>query len=289
MRFTVAVSMCDPFQYLPLAVAAEESGWNAITVPDAPFYPERISARYPYTEDGSRFWPPTTLFMDPWVVIPAMAAVTKSLRFYTNVLKLPIRNPLLVAKTVSTAAVLSGNRVGLGVGISWIPEEAAYCGTDFRTRGARTNEAIHIIRAVMEGGMVEFHGQHYDFDRLQIHPVPSAPVPIYVGGLSKPALRRAARYADGWISVNNTTQEILDCIEKLRTFRAEFGKADRPFEIHGMPIDIADADGYKRMEDAGLTDAVVWPWILYGGDPDSLDDKKRALDRFSKEVISKVG
>jgi probable F420-dependent oxidoreductase len=288
MRFTVALTMCDPSHYLPLAVAAEQCGWDAVAVPDAPFYPEHVTAKYPYTEDGSRFWPPTTEFVDPWVVIPAMAAVTVRLRFYTNVLKLPIRSPLLVAKTVSTAAVLSGNRVGLGVGISWIPEEARYCGTEFRTRGARTDEAIEIIRSVMEGGMVEFHGEHYDFDRLQMSPVPSERVPIYVGGLSRAAFRRAVRYGDGWISVNNTAQQILDCIEQLNTVRAELGKGTEPFEIHGMPIDVADADGYRRLEDAGMTDAIVWPWILYGGNPDLLDDKKKALERFSAEVILKA-
>ncbi|RMD82522.1 MAG: TIGR03619 family F420-dependent LLM class oxidoreductase, partial [Candidatus Dadabacteria bacterium] len=216
MKFTIPIAMCDPSHYVPLAEVADACGYHAVAVPDGVFYPEQVHAKYPYTFDGSRFWEPDTPFLEPWVVIPAMAARTERLFFYTYVLKLPIRHPLLVARTVQSAAVLSNNRVGLGVGTSWIPEEAEWLGTDFSTRGPRTNEAIEIIRKVLAGGWVEHEGKYYRFGRLKIAPPPSAPVPIIVGGHSKAALRRAARLGDGWCSANCTEADLKGLLDQLR-------------------------------------------------------------------------
>ncbi len=288
MRFTLALPMLAPSHYLPLAVAAEASGWDAAAVPDSVFFPERVSAAYPYTRDGERFWAPDTPWVDPWVAIPAMAAVTSSLRFYTNVLKLAIRSPLLVAKTVGSAAVLSGGRVALGVGLGWIPEEFEWCGQDWASRGRRADEAIEVIRALLGGGMVEYHGEFYDFDRLQMSPAPAEPVPIYVGGLSEAGLRRAARLGDGWISVVNSEAEIAAFAAKLRALRQEFGRAREPFEIKVVCSDISDADGYRRLEGHGVTDVIAVPWYLYGGDPSSLDVQRSALERFAAETIAKL-
>ncbi len=288
MKFTLTVSMCDASHYLPLAAAAEEADWTSLCVPESVFFPERTIGSYPYTEDGKRFFPPETPFLDPWVVIPAMAAVTEKLRFYSWVLKLPIRNPLLVAKAVGSAAVLSNNRVGLGVGTSWIPEEFTWCGSDWETRGARVREAIEVVRAVTAGGMAEYHGKYYDFDRLQQSPAPSEPIPIYVGGHRPSGLRRAARLADGWCSANTTLEEIRGYIARLRAYLAEFGRAHDAFEIQGMCVDAADLAGFQRMQELGVTDAIVMPWLLYGGGADSLGDKKDAVRRFADEIIAKM-
>ncbi len=288
MKFSLALAMVEPEQYLPLALAAEGAGFDAVAVPDSVFFPEQVSAPYPYSEDGARFWSPETPWIEPWVAIPAMAAVTTRLRFYTNVLKLAIREPLLVAKTVGSAAVLSGNRVALGVGLGWIPEEFGWCGQEYASRGARADEAIEIIRACLGGGMVEYHGRHYSFGRLQMSPAPSAPVPIYVGGLSKPGLRRAARLGDGWISVVNKEREIRGYVAELRRLRTEWGRADEPFEIKVVCADVFDADGFRRLEAEGVTDCITMPWYLYGGDVRDLAVKTAALRRFGEEVIARV-
>lgn len=287
MKFTLPVVLTAPDQYLDIARAADESGWDSITVPDHVFYPETTTGKYPYTPDGSRFWTAETEWIDPWVAIPAMAAVTKRVRFYTNVLKLAIRQPLLVAKTVGSAAVLSGDRVALGVGLSWMPEEFKYLGEDMRTRGARVDEAIQIIRLVLGGGMVEYHGRYYDFDRLQMSPAPRQPVPIYVGGLTEPALRRAARLGDGWISVINLESEIRDRIRRLTQLRREYGRESEPFVISVFcPEARAEAD-IRRLEDLGVTHLQVIPWYLYGGDPNRLETKLAAIDRYAEEMISR--
>jgi probable F420-dependent oxidoreductase len=289
MKFTIAVAMSDPAHYLPVAACADRHGWDSIAVPDAPFFPEKVSVPYPYVPGGQRFWSADTPWIDPWVAIPAMAAVTRRLRFYTHVLKLPIRHPLLVAKTVGSAAVLSNNRVGLGVGLSWIPEEFTWCGVDFATRGARADEAIAIVRGLLQGGMFEHHGPHYDFGRMQMSPAPTEPVPIYVGGHSDPALRRAARLGDGWCSAMSTEEETRRIIARLRELRAEHGRAEVPFEIQVSSIDVFDVDGYKRLEEAGVTDLITQPWLFYGGGPfASIEEKEEGIRRFAEDVFPRM-
>ena len=287
MKFSVALPMLPPDHFLPLARAAEAAGYEGVAVPESVFFPENVSADYPYSADGGRYWDATTPFLDPFVAIPAMAAVTERLKFFTNVLKLGIRDPLLVAKTVSSAAAMADGRVGLGVGLSWIPEEFKWLGKEMSTRGARTNEAIEIIRLVMTGEFVEYHGKHYDFDRLVVRPVPTQPVPIYVGGLSEPGLKRAARLADGWISVANTLEEIAGVVPRLAELRAEYGRADVPFEIKALCVDAFDLDGFRRMEEIGVTDAVVCPWYFRPGDVNALDHQVDAVTWFGEEMVSK--
>ena len=290
MRWTVAFPMFPADHLVPMARAAEAAGFDTITVPDSVFYPEQVSADYPYSADGGRFWAPETPFVDPFVAISAMAAVTERIRFLTNVVKLPIRDPLLVAKQLSSMAVLANNRVGLGVGLSWIPEEFTWTHTEMRTRGKRADEMIEILKLVCAGDgpqWVEYHGNHYDFDRLMMAPVPDQPVPIYVGGLSEPGFRRAARLADGWISVQNSTEEITGAIAALETYRAEYGRADVPFEINALATDAFDLDGYHRLADAGVTELQAVPWYFFGGDPDDLGVRLDSLARFADTIITK--
>ncbi|HMQ24523.1 MAG TPA: TIGR03619 family F420-dependent LLM class oxidoreductase [Acidimicrobiales bacterium] len=288
MRFTVSLPFTPADHLLPIARAAEAAGWDAISVPDSVFFPEHVSAGYPYTADGQRFWPADAPWPDPWVAIPAMAAVTERLSFYTNVLKVGIREPLLVAKTVTSTAAMFEGRIGIGVGLSWIPEEFAWLGQEMKTRGKRLDEAIEILRACLAGGWVEHHGRHYDFDRLMMAPAPSEPVPLYVGGHSEPALKRAARLGDGWIAVQVTPEEIAETVPKLHAYRDEYGTADRPFEIKVTPLVMPTIEAMDELAALGVTDVITVPWYFYGGDPESLDTKLADLARFADEIIAPI-
>lgn len=286
MRFTISLPFTPADHLLPIARAAEAAGWDAISVPDSVFFPEEVSAGYPYTPDGKRFWPAEAPWPDPWVAIPAMAAVTERLSFYTNVMKVGIREPLLVAKTVTSTAAMFEGRIGLGVGLSWIPEEFSWLGQEMKTRGRRLDEGIEILRACLAGGWVEYHGKHYDFDRLMMAPAPEQPVPIYVGGHSEPALKRAARLGDGWIAVQVTPEEIAETVPKLTAFREECGTADRPFEIKVTPLVMPSIEAMDELAALGVTDVITVPWYFYGGDPEALDTKVRDLERFAEEIIT---
>jgi len=289
MRFTVPLPMMPSHHYVPMAQAAEAAGFHSIAVPDSVFFPETVTGDYPFTEGGERWWAADTPFLDPFVAIPAMAAVTERITFLTNVVKLPLRSPLLVAKQVASIASLSKDRFRLGVGVSWMPEEFAWTGTDKRTRGARTDETIDIIKAVCAGGgprWVEHHGPHHDFDRLMISPAPEDPVKILVGGHSDVAMRRAARH-DGWISANATEAEIVELVTRLRGHLAEQGKEPGPdFEVNALAVDVLDPDGFRRLEEQGVTECQVVPWFFYGGDPTALDVQVESLARFADTVIT---
>jgi probable F420-dependent oxidoreductase len=292
MRFTVPLPMLPAHHLVPMARAAESTGFASVALPDSVFFPEHVSADYPYTADGSRWWPADTPMVDPFVGIPAMAAVTERITFFTNVVKLPLRNPLLVAKQVASIATMSQDRFRLGVGLSWMPEEFRWTGTEMRTRGARTDEAIEIIRAVCAGhgpDWVEHHGPHYDFDRLMISPAPERPVAILVGGHSEPALRRAARLGDGWISAGQTVDELAETVATLRRLLDDEGRGDDPFEINALCLDVFDAAGYQRMADLGVTEAQTVPWYFYGGDPNDLSVQIDSLARFAETVMAEVG
>lgn len=288
MRFTVSLPFTPADHLLPIARAAEAAGWDAISVPDSVFFPEHVSAGYPYTADGQRFWPAEAPWPDPWVAIPAMAAVTERLAFYTNVMKVGIREPLLVAKTVTSTAAMFEGRIGIGVGLSWIPEEFAWLGQEMKTRGKRLDEGIEILRACLAGGWVEHHGRHYDFGRLMMAPAPTEPVPIYVGGHSEPALKRAARLGDGWIAVQVTPEEIAETVPKLHAYREEYGSADRPFEIKVTPLVMPSIEAMDELAALGVTDVITVPWYFYGGDPESLDTKLADLTRFADEIITPI-
>ena len=192
MKFSLSLAMTPPDEVLPLARAGEESGWDAIALPDSVFYPETVSADYPYTADGKRFWEGDLPFVDPFISMPAIAAVTDRVQLYTNVYKVVLRQPLLVAKMLGSLAAMFEGRIGIGLGLSWIPEEFAWLNEDMHTRGKRLDETIDIRAPRCSPGGPKFHGEQYDFDRLMMSR-PTQPVPIYVGGHSDVALRRAAR------------------------------------------------------------------------------------------------
>lgn len=289
MRFSFAESMCDPSHYLPLAKAADEAGWTSFIVPDSICYPEESDSSYPYTADGDRRFLLDKPFIEPFSLIPAMGAVTERLRFTTFVVKLPIRNPVLVAKSASSVAVLTGNRFGFGIGTSPWPDDFRVCGQDWKTRGKRMDEMIAIIRGLTAGGFFAFHGKHYDIPSIKICPVPTEPLPILIGGHAEPALRRAARLGDGWMHAGG--QEPLESLlARLAELRREYGREREPFEIHVISLEAYHLDGIRRLEDLGVTDVIVGFRNVYQEKTDSMTvgQKIDALRRYADEVIAKA-
>jgi probable F420-dependent oxidoreductase len=289
MRFSYAESMIDPSLYAPLAQAAEAAGYDTFLVPDSICYPAEADSKYPYNADGTREFLEDKPFIEPFSLIPALAAVTSRLRFTTFVLKLPIRYPVLVAKQVTSVGVLTGNRFGLGVGTSPWREDYAVCDVPWEGRGRRIDESIDIIRGLGAGGYFEYHGEVYDVPRIKLSPVPTVPVPILIGGHGDAALRRAARL-DGWMSAGTTDDELDRNIVRLSELRREYGRDDVEFEVHAPSIDGFSADGIQRLEERGVTDVIAGfrdPYTA-GADTQSLQEKLDALRWYADEVIAKV-
>ncbi len=287
MKFVVSLAFCELTQLAPLARAAETAGFDHVALSDHIVHPERIRTPYPYTPDGRPRWEPFTPWPDPWVAIGAMAAVTERIRFLTSVFVLPLRNPFQVAKTVATAAVLSDGRVSLGIGMGWMRDEFELMEQDFSSRGRRADEMIEVMRKLWSGGMVEHHGRFYDFDRLEMSPVPAQPIPIYVGGISAAAQRRVARLADGWIADLHTTDELLSLIRRLRELRAEAGRSEEPLQVFAAVSDAVTHEDYRRLEEIGVSHVLTMPWLFYGAS-ETLAQKLDGIARFGDDVVRKL-
>jgi len=288
MRFSYAEALCDPTHYLPLARAVEDAGWDTFIVPDSICYPEVSDSKYPYTPDGNREFLEDKPFIEPFSLIPAMGAVTSRLRFTTFVVKLPIRQPVLVAKSVTSVAVLSNGRFAFGIGTSPWPEDFQVTGTDWKTRGRRMDEMIEIIRGLAKGGFFEFHGKHYDVPSIKICPTPAKPVPILIGGHAEAALKRAARLGDGWMHAGS--DDLVAMLKRLNELRREYGREREPFEVHVISMDAYTADGVRRLEEVGVTDVIVgFRWTYdKAQDTETLQTKVDHLNRYAESIIQPV-
>jgi len=289
MKFSLTLTFNPIDHYIELAKAADELGWHSVNLGDGLFFFDETSVDYPYTDSGARYWNAKTPFLDPFAAISAMGMVTENVRFLVNVLKLPVRNPMLVAKAAGTVAYLCQDRLSLGIGLSPWPEDFAICGEEWGNRGPRSTEMIEIIRKALTGEFFDHHGKYYDVPSLSINPVPSVPMPIIIGGTATPVLKRAARIADGFVSPNTTAEEIGKMVQEIHGYRKEYGTDDKPFEMISVATDIFDLDGHRRLRDMGITEACAMPWMYYGGKFRSpMNEKLDALKRFSDEVISKL-
>lgn len=288
MKFWQSVTFSQPDELLPVARIAEDVGFTGVFVSEHVFYPRELASKYPYSPDGAPVFTAETPWLDPWVQIAAMAAVTKTLRFVTGVYILPLRHPLEVAKAVASTALLSGNRVGLGVGAGWMREEFDVLGREFKGRGKRLDEMIAVLRKVWAGGMVEHHGTHYDFPPLQMSPAPTVLPPILIGGQSEAAFQRAARLGDGWIGSGHAPDQVLGVMQRLNELRREAGREREPFDAVLVLSAPADVDQLRRFEDAGVTSLVSWPLLFTVGPQASIDDKRRYLETYAQDLIAKL-
>ena len=288
MKFWLAVAFADPGELFALARAADDSGWHGLTVSDHIVYLRDLSTPYPYTADGKPGWQPDTSWPDPWVTIGALSAATNRLHFTTNIYVAPQRDVVTVAKAVATAAVLSGNRVSVGVAPGWCAEEFALTGQDFATRGKRLDEMIPAMRALWSGDWTSWGGEHVAFPELKISPTPDREVPIYVGGDSSVALKRAARLADGWIGTLYTPDDAEAKVTELKGYLAAAGRADDDFEIVLSLLARDDADLFRRMGDIGVTGIIHAPWLLaQAADGQSqINARTDAIARFAEQFIS---
>ncbi len=296
MRFHQSVTFLPTRQAVPLARACDELGYGGMYISDHLFNPRHLESRYTYSkrEDGAPGWESETPWPDPMCVISGMASATENLLFTTGVYIAPARDLITVAKSVGTAAVISDNRVRLGVGVGWCKEEFDQTGQDFGTRGKRLDEMITALRALWRGGWVEFHGDFYDVPECQMEPAPTEAVPIIGGGHSPIALRRTAALCDGWIAAGAYSEEEAWLhLANLRDALDKAGRDDEGFTIYLSLNERPDVELYRRFADAGVTDFVCAPWMFVDvapgtPDDDALDARLGAVRWFADEIVAKV-
>ena len=264
MRFHQAVTFLPVDEIVALSTASDSwatRGSTSRTTCSTPATSRRATPT-PKAPDGAPFWEKETEWPDPMCLISALAAVTTNVTFTTGIYIAPVRDLITVAKTVGTAAVLSHDRVRLGVGVGWCEEEFVQTGQDFHTRGKRLNDMIPALRALWAGGWVEYHGTHYDVPACQMNPSPKLPVPILGGGDSDAALRRASTLCDGWINTGAALpDEAFVQVGKIRDALKKAGRHNEPFSVYLAVRAFPDLDLYRRLEDAGVTDLLCAPWM----------------------------
>jgi probable F420-dependent oxidoreductase len=269
-------------ELLELARAAEDAGFHGIMVSDHVFYPQGLAGGYPYTPTGMPIFPPESPWPDSYCLISAMAAVTSRLRFSNSVYIAGMRDIWTVARTVGTAAVISKDRVALGVGAGWMREEFEAFGVDFASRGRRLDEMITALRTLWQPGWVEHHGEFFDFGPLRMDPAPSQPIPIWCGGVSRPALRRATALCDGFIGEGaRPVDEAIEWAKKVRDQRAAGPRAAIPFEVVMAVGEPPTAEVVGRLEEAGVTGLITAPWML-GDTPKA---RLAAVEEFGRTYI----
>ena len=194
----------DPTALGALAQTAEDLGFDSVWVDDHVIVPETVRSAYPYRPDGRFSTAPDHAFLEPVTSLAYLAGVTHRVRLGISVLVLPYRHPLLTAKMIATIDTLSNGRVELGVGVGWMWEEFAALGQPrsvYDRRGAVADEQVRILKAVWTDDITSGGGEFYPFERVgtRPHPVQKPHPPVWVGGHSHAALRRTARYGDGWL------------------------------------------------------------------------------------------
>ena len=282
MKYYISSAFLHTREIVEIAKAADELGYDGIGIPDHVVNLETLATPYPYTKDGQRRWQPFTDWPDPWVLVGALAQVATRLRFVTTVYIPAMRNPYSAAKAIGTAAVLAAGRVELGIGVGWCAEEFVLMGERFEARGKRTDEMLDLMRALWEPGWTEFDGEFFQTPRLEMQPVPPR-IPVYVGGLSEIAFRRAARN-DGWIGDLIKTDRAIEATARLRALRAENGLSVEDFTILTPLTDAFTIADYQRAEAAGITGILTMPWMFYAGPDATLAEKIDGMRRFRKDL-----
>ncbi len=295
MKFWCATAFMNTRELVHISHLLDQAGYHGLMISDHLCYPKELTSKYPYSPhpDGRPIWEPDASWPDPFVLIGAMSSVTTNLHFTTNVYIAGHRPILQVAKEVATAAVLTDGRVALGVGAGWMKEEFDLQGQDYSTRGKRLNEMIPALRELWKGGWVEWHGEYFDIPALTLEPHPPTPVPIYTGGHTDAALKRAAKYADGWIGNAYPWDQAAVHIGRLKELLAQEDRDTSQFEIICGLYAMPSVDTYRRAEEElGITGMMCMPWAMGNvnkGDRRGLDDVAEAykgyIDKFAEEVV----
>lgn len=226
----------DPAWIGPLAQEAERLGFESLVLPEHVVLAVDYTSRYPYSKSGRVPLPPDCIIPDPIDTLAYVAGVTTTLGLATGLLVLPWHHPLVLAKRAATVDRLSGGRLRLGVGLGWMREEIESGGVDFDSRGERADETIDALRAVWSADPAagaRFEGHHFSFSGVQSFPRPVRPggVPIEVGGTSPPAIRRAARRGDGWLSLGLRGDRLAEALGTLGDEARAAGRDPASIEV----------------------------------------------------------
>ena len=296
-----------------IARKGEELGFDALLTGDHILVPRNISSVYPYTEGGEFPGSPSGESMEQITLLSYIAGQTSKIRLVTSVLIVPHRNPLIAAKSLATLDVLSGGRLVVGVGVGWMREEFEALGLPpFEERGAVTDEYIRAFKVLWTEDNPSFEGKYISFDDISFLPKPvqKPHPPIWVGGESRPALRRTAELANGWYPLGSnptfpmaTAEQLKGGLARLAEYARRFGRdpseietiyRTHQFELTKTPAGadrlpfVGDADqiagDIRQYGEMGVT-SMVWDFLRQTEDLDVMLDR---MEDFATQVWPKV-
>lgn len=280
----------------------EALGFESVWVSDHVVVPRDIASRYPYRSSGEFSVQPTDPVLEPLAVMAALAAATQRIRIGVSVLVIPYRNPVVTAKTLATIDVLSGGRVILGAGAGWMSEEFDVLKSPpFADRGPATDSYIRLFRELWTSPSPSFNDPFYTVSNVGFEPKPvQNPLPIWIGGITGPALRRAARLGDGWQGIRHRPPKIPAAIQRLHQLLEEEERSPEGFTM-GMrtPISINQErapeeaiplegtpqhvrDDVRRYEEAGIQHLVINPRGR------TLEAQRDQVRLFAEDVVANL-
>jgi probable F420-dependent oxidoreductase len=276
----------------PLAARLDEAGFDSLWVSDHVVFPHQTTSRYPFAADGKVTWPLDDAYLEPLVVLGAVAAATTRIAIGTSVLIAPMRNPVLLAKQAATIDALSGGRLVLGVGAGWLREEFEALDADFDARGEVLDEWISIARSCWTGSAGPLEGRHYRLPGpIYSRPAPEGGIPILIGGMSRHALRRAAA-ANGWLGQYAleamSERDLAGAVGVMRREGEQAGLSPEDLDALNVVVRITGAAGRLEavssrlgtLADAGATEVIVdVDWTDEGGPARAADMLRAAAAR----------
>jgi probable F420-dependent oxidoreductase len=281
-----------------------ESVWSG----DHIILPVGGTTQYPYTADGSFARPSTEGFLEPYTLLAYVAAATKTIKLGLTVIILPYRNPIVQAKMLACLDVLSGGRLICGVGVGWLEKEFQVLQASFKDRGPVSDEYLEMFKILWTEDHPEFHGKYYEFDGITMYPKPvqQPSIPIWVGGHSRRAIRRAIRYGEAWHPTRQTPDFVRQHVPYLRRESERLGRAPEQLLIslkralHFTDIGLSGdgrsgsgnaligttrevIDDVRRCQDIGIEQ------LTFDYRTKSVDEMLRIIEHFAAEVVPGVG
>lgn len=278
------VGVSDVEQIVSMARTAEEIGLESLWTFEHAIVPIDYRSAYPYGADGKMPVTPETNFVDPLIALAAVAAHTEKLRLGTGVNILPQANPLMLAKQAASLDFVSKGRLMLGLGIGWLEEEFEALGVPFERRGARFADYVEAMRKVWSGEVVEHRSEFLRWTGFKSYPRPiQDPLPLIIGGSKKNALRRVARFGQGWYAPALGADHLASMLPSLDEACAAQGRDRSTIEISTMYVPALEppAEALPRYRDLGVERLIV-PLQALGQSP--ID----GLARLGEEVVRKV-
>jgi probable F420-dependent oxidoreductase len=253
-------NLARPELIMAVATNAERLNFATVWAPEHVLFLERFTSRYPYSRGQNLPVPTDIPLLNPFVALTYAAAHTTRIRLATGICLVPEYNPLLLAKICATLDYLSGGRLALGIGVGWLREEFDALGIPWERRAQRTREYVEAMRCVWGKGR-SYSAEFVNFDGVVSYPKPvnGGELPVLVGGQTEAALKRAARYGDGWCGFNLTPVETAQAIDRLRGLLTANGRDKQKFEFLVSPTSDATPDDLGRYRDAGVDELYLTP------------------------------